>query len=196
MILSTDFRLIRLLILTVFIASLYQPKTLFSQINPEVKHKNQPTLSPSDRIFFGGDLGIQFGTVTIINVSPLVGYRITPDLAAGIGITYQYYNDKRFDPDFSTSIYGGRIFGRYYILDNLFAHTEYEVLNYDAVFVDGTGSLFQDRITANNIYVGGGYRQPLGGKANLELMILYNINESAQSLYENPIIRMGITVGI
>jgi hypothetical protein len=83
-----------------------------------------------NRFFFGGSLGLQFGSATYIDVSPLVGYKITPKLHAGVGLTYIYYKvkDSYYNYAYETSIYGGRVFGRYYILDNLFGHAEFEIL--------------------------------------------------------------------
>ena len=49
----------------------------FSQIDKEIE-------SPRDRIFFGGNLGLSFGSVTDIQISPQVGYYITKRCAAQI----------------------------------------------------------------------------------------------------------------
>ena len=38
-----------------------------------------------DKLFLGGNFGLQFGTVTNIEFSPLVGYHITNRLAGGVG---------------------------------------------------------------------------------------------------------------
>jgi len=84
-----------------------------------------------DRVYFGGGLDLAFGTITIIGASPLVGYMITEKLSAGVGITYQYYKDNRFTPDFTTSIYGGRLFARYNIFDPFFLYNEYEITSFD-----------------------------------------------------------------
>ena len=45
----------------------------------------------SDNLIFGGGLGFQFGTSTIINVAPQVGYRFTEKLSFGVGVTYLHY---------------------------------------------------------------------------------------------------------
>lgn len=142
----------------------------------------------SERVFFGGNFGLQFGSVTFIDISPLVGYRLTDKLSLGAGITYMYYKERFYG--FSTSIYGGRLFGRYFILDNLFAHTEYEVLNLEAF------DQVNRRVDVTNILIGGGYRQHLGGRTYVNLLALWNINQSAYSPYNNPIIRMGIGFGM
>lgn len=137
------------------------------------------------RIFTGGNFGLQFGTFTFVDVSPLVGYRLTEKIQGGIGITYRYFSDNL--NNFSTSMYGGSVFARYFILDNLFAHTEYEVLN---------GEWFYgERFNVTSIFVGGGYSQRLGGTVFANILILWNINESIYSPYQNPVFRAGIGMG-
>ena len=151
-----------------------------------------------DKVYFGGDFGLGFGTTTLINISPLMGYKFTEDLSAGVGITYLYYKDASFSPAFETNTYGGRLFGRYYLpfMPNIFAHAEYEVLNYDFMMYDPYYNLFtKSRVTAHNFLIGGGYSQPVGENASIDAMILYNLNENAESLYQNPIIRVGINFG-
>lgn len=149
----------------------------------ELTIKDQPF---SERIFFGGNFGLQFGNVTFIDISPLIGYKLTDKLSAGAGITYMYYRQRISGWEYSTSIYGGRLFGRYFILDNIFAHAEYEILNLDAF------DQVNKRVDVTNILIGGGYRQQIGGKAFASITALWNINETAYSPYNNPIIRMGI----
>lgn len=161
-------------------------------LNSQNTLKNEIKEPWTKRIFFGGNLGLQFGTITLIDISPHVGYWITDDLAGGIGFTYQYYKDTRYVPDYSTDVYGARVFGRYYIFENFFAHAEYEWLNYKV------WSLIEDfsRIDVYNVLLGGGYRQWVSNKSFLSIVILWNVNESIYSLYQNPIIRVGVNIGI
>jgi len=160
--------------------------------------KKKSTFPDSDRFFTGGDFGLLFGDITLIEISPLLGYKFTDQFWAGVGGTYQYYKNSNYAPAFKSSVYGGRLFSRYYVgvINNLFLHAEYEVLNYDAIFVDPFGYFYQDRITAHNFLVGGGYSQPIAERSSIDLMILYNLNESSQSLYSNPIIRVGFNFGL
>jgi hypothetical protein len=150
--------------------------------------KTKPPLA--DRLFFGGNLGLSFGDVTHIDISPLIGYKLTPQLIAGLGITYQYFQDNNYTPVYKNNVYGGRLFGRYYTRIRVFLHTEYETLRYDDYYDPSR------KITENNIYVGGGYTQAIGGRAGFEILFLYNLNESPYSLYSNPIFRMGVGIGI
>ncbi|MFN4233944.1 MAG: hypothetical protein ACK4IK_03965 [Bacteroidia bacterium] len=140
-----------------------------------------------DRFFYGGNFGLMFGTITYVELSPLIGYRITDRLSAGPGISYIYLQDNRFD--LSTSIYGGRLFARYNITDYLFGHGEYEVLNRESPYS------LEGRVNVTSIFVGGGYRQRLGPNSFLSIMGLWNLNDSEYSIYRNPIIRMGFSTG-
>ena len=146
-----------------------------------------------DRIYFGGNLGLQFGTQTYIDISPLVGYKLTETVSAGVGITYIYYKYKDSYNTYSTSIYGSRVFGRYLFTNNLFAHAEVELLNMELYDVN-----INDYYRKNIIspFVGGGYIQRFSNNAGLYLLLLFNLNDSAESPYTNPIIRIGFNLGI
>lgn len=98
-----------------------------------------------ERIFVGGGLGLSFGTITFISVSPIVGYNVSPRLSFGLGPSYQYYRDNRATPDFSTSIYGGSAFGRYFVLENIFLQSEFEVLNLEQIGFDPSTGDFPSR---------------------------------------------------
>lgn len=163
--------------------------TIFICIKFEVSAQEtiQPKASFSDRLFYGGNFGLMFGTVTYIELSPLIGYRITDRLSAGPGVSYIYMQDNRYD--LSTSIYGGRLFARYNFTDYLFGHGEYEVLNLVTPYS------LNGRTNLTSIFVGGGYRQRLGSNSFLNIMGLWNINDSEYSIYRNPIIRMGFSTG-
>ncbi len=160
-------------------------------------HAQDQTERPwSERFFFGGNLGLQFGNLTYVDISPLVGYKITEKVHTGIGVTYIYYRYKDVFGQFETSIYGGRVFGRYYPLENLFAHAEYEALNLE-VPSSPSGGGYSDlvRTYINSVLVGGGYAQPIGQNAAITLMVLFNLTEEQYSPYQNPILRLGINAG-
>ena len=176
------------------------------------------------RVTVGGNLGFQFGSVTGIVLSPEIRIRLVDQLYVGIGFSYQYlrYKDYYYDwinkdyVDFTSNVYGGRIFARYYLsslfdnaLGNIFAHIEYEYLTYTRPYVltDQSHGSIEDPygywyhpgkqiMEFNSIFVGGGYSQPLGGRVSLDLMILFNLNDSYLSPYTNPIFRLGFGIGL
>src|SRR5690606_32186277 len=116
-----------------------------------------------DRLYYGGNFGMQFGTVTLIDFSPLVGVMITPKFSSGLGITYQYFKDKRYFGGEASS-YGGRVFSRYNIFPNIFLQGEYERINFDNY--NQRADQFE-RIWSNALFLGGGYFAPFGSRGGV-----------------------------
>ncbi len=121
-----------LFFLTVF--SFFHPARAQDITREPQSHINAPQNNFWDRVYTGGGIGLQFGSQTFVNISPLVGYRLTEKLSVGLSATYIYYRYKNPNPAFtySSNIYGGSVFSRYLIFENLFAHVEYEVLRLEA----------------------------------------------------------------
>ena len=147
-----------------------------------------------DRLTFGGNFGAAFGDVTFIDISPTVGYHVTDDFILGTGFTYSYLKDKRYSPTYQTNIFGGRLFAQHIILENFVAHAEYELLNMDIFINNSSNEIVRDNI--HSLFIGGGYRGSMGGNSFVSLLILYNINESEFSPYQNPQIRAGFGIGL
>lgn len=174
-------------------------QNVYSQ-NDKTNKKDSTKSSLYSNVFTGGNFGIQFGTETSIEISPILGYRITKKITTGLGVSYRYYRFKDYNylpPQiFKTTIYGGSIFARYYILDNIFLHGEYEVLSLEKAFFD-PGSLLHknNRFLIGSLLGGGGYRQKIGVNSYINLIVLYNFNETFFSPYSNPVIKIGIDLG-
>jgi hypothetical protein len=151
----------------------------------------RPKWFDKEKVFLGGTAGLQFGTSTFIDISPLVGYRFTESFSAGVGGTYQYFRYKTQVYSLETNVYGGRVFGRYFFLENFFAHTEYEVLNLEAFDLTPT-----QRVNVGSLLAGGGLIQRFGNNSGVTLMVLYNFTESYYTPYRNPIIRVGFIFGL
>lgn len=142
------------------------------------------------KLIFGGNLGLQIGGETKIDVSPEIGYKITEDIIAGVGITYQYYRWKLYN--YSTSLYGGKIFSKYYFMENVFGHAEFEMLSLESEVFDPQGINGDvNRFWIQSLFVGGGYKQPIGQNSAFVITVLWNLNETTTSPYSNPIIRFG-----
>lgn len=140
------------------------------------------------RLYYGGILGAGFGTITNIQVMPVVGYRILPRWNAGIGANYQFFQDNRV-PSYNTHIYGGNAHTRVFILDNLFAHSELEIINLEVPnFADQT----LKRETVPHLFVGAGYFMRAGARSGLAVTFLYDIIQDVNSPYPaNYTLRIG-----
>lgn len=137
-----------------------------------------------DRLYFGGWFNIQFGNVTVIGLSPVVGYRLTPQYMLGVGLTYEYYKDRRFTN--GVDVLGYQLFSRYYFTPGIFVHGEYNAISYKKQ----TASIPEDRQWFYSPLVGGGYFASFGGsRAGLNLTVLYNLNHDINNFrYPNPFI--------
>jgi hypothetical protein len=155
-----------------------------------------PEMPFRNSMFTGGSLGMQFGSVIMIDVSPQFGYYPLEHISLGVGFTYQYISDRRYSPRLDINVYGGRVFSRLYlpVFDNVFAHLEYEYMAYRTNLFSLTGD--QEWINLNNFLAGAGYRQRIGGRSSINLMVLWNFNESPYNLYSNPVIRIGADIGL
>jgi len=162
------------------------------QLNLEEK----PAPDWKQKLFYGGSLGLQFGTVTLIDISPMAGYRLTPRIGVGISPTYKYYKYKNYygsSYDLKSHVFGGGIFTRILILDNLFAHAEYEYLTYKTKDSYTSGTYYYKEY--NSVLIGAGYREQIAENAFMYLAVLWNLNETLDSPYSNPIFRAGFSVG-
>lgn len=150
-----------------------------------------------ERIFFGGDLGVSFGSdITYIRIAPMVGYNVSPRFSFGLGPSYQYWEDRRFVPKLESSIYGGSSFVRYFLLDQIFLQSEFEVLNLEEIDFNPGDEIRQDRVTIPVWFVGGGYGSRIGN-GGLFISVMYDIIGDINSPYPNDIVfRVGGYFGI
>jgi hypothetical protein len=162
----------------------------------EVVENQSYELRYRNSFFTGGSLGLQFGSVILIDVSPQAGYYPLEHIAVGAGFTYQYISNRTYSPSLDVNVYGGRLFTRLYlpIFENLFAHIEYEYMAYKTNVFSYTGDM--EWIKLNNFLAGVGYRQPIFGRSSINLMLLWNFNETKYALNSNPLIRMGVDIGL
>ncbi|MCS6916624.1 MAG: hypothetical protein RMK52_06340 [Chitinophagales bacterium] len=145
-----------------------------------------------ERLVFGGNIGLSFGDVTYIAAEPLVGYRLTPNLVTGIGMRYIYYRDNFYN--YTTSIYGGSVFGRYYLVKGIFGETSFELNSLQAY--DPLDQQLS-RIWVPSWLVGAGYSSSLGRGAGFYFSILYDLLQDPHSpYYRQPVIRLGIGLGL
>jgi hypothetical protein len=151
------------------------------------------------KLFVGGNLGLAFGTYTIVNVSPLVGYHFTSVLAAGAGVNYSYYG---YDDGFYTSkqTYAGMsLFGRVYPIQQAFIQIQPE-LNYmwASQIPDGGQSLPELKTNqfVPSLLMGGGAAIPTGANGAITISVMYDVLQNTWSpYYHQAVYGFGYNVG-
>ncbi|RPH29771.1 MAG: hypothetical protein EHM93_16850 [Bacteroidales bacterium] len=164
----------------------------------------------SDKIFYGGSIGLLFGTVTRVDILPQVGVWVIPQWAVGVGGRYTYRKGSYgivgedtkplkshiwgvsgftqivpfpdLDKAFRIGIHGGLIF-----------QAEWEGLYLDKRIGNLSTTDENGKGWVHLVLVGVGYRFPLGDKAALNLLAMWNLTDSPYSPYSsNPMLRISI----
>jgi hypothetical protein len=153
---------------------------------------------PLQRIFYGGDLGLSFGTLTYIAVNPVIGYRLTNRLSAGLGANYTYAKSNFYN--YQGSMYGGNVFASYAVIKDLgkaipmyegsgiLLYAEYNVMNISNYYdFPGTSIKYID-----SPMMGPAFQTPIGSRSYMLIMVLFNFNESSMSPFPNPVIKASV----
>ncbi len=175
------------------------------------KEKKKTGYDPS-RLIIGGGFIAGFGTgYADVGLSPIVGYRFTDHFSAGVGLGYEYQKSTIqlydqyagvYNPyNSSASIISPSVWTRYFVYRNIFLEGKFE---YDLIYTneanyDNSGNIYTQKATetAPCLLLGGGLRQPLGGRVSVIAEILYDVLQTKYSPYINePVINFGIVAGL
>jgi hypothetical protein len=171
--------------------------TAGSMVSGQQRKEEKPPIR--ERMFFGGSLGMQFGTITDIQVTPIVGLWVRPRVAIAAGPNYRYYKD----PYGSTTLYGANGYVQFYPLKDLnnlvpiglhmgiFLHLEDELLSLESAVWDTSNP--NTRFIDNTVLGGFGISQMMGPRSSINLMFLWALNNSVMGLYNNPEIRLSFS---
>jgi len=146
--------------------------------------KAQGGFNPSNLVF-GGNLGLQFGNYTVVNVSPQLGYSFSKYVTAGAGLGYTYYKNDyyigRDKFDYKSSYFSMNLFGRFYPIEYLVVSLQPEISRMWRTIDDYSGSYSENKFVPS-VLVGGGVR--LGG---MIAMIQYDVVQNNNSPYGDNI---------
>jgi len=174
----------------------------------QVKVKEKKKLS--EKIFFGGSIGMVFGTVTRIDILPEVGIWVLPQWSIGAGGRYTYRRERYnlisgesqnfkshiwglsgftqimpipdLDKAFKIGIHGGPIF-----------QGEWEGLYLDKGNFDPNITSQEGRGWVHLFLVGVGYRFPVSEKSGINLLVLWELTNSRYTPYTtNPLLRLSV----
>jgi hypothetical protein len=146
-------------------------------------------------------------------ISPIVGYRVNDRFSAGIGLGYQYY--QTLDPDLSTvgqsyyiydHIVTPSLWAKFFVWEQLFASASYE----NNIIFDKRGQGLYDQygnpyivqrnsmLNSNCLLLGGGIKQPMGGRFSATIELLFDLLKEQNSPYsaEPFVVRVGFCLGL
>lgn len=167
-------------------------------VSSQKVNKDIPPLR--ERIFFGGEFGLQFGTYTDIELAPVIGLWLLPRVAVAAGPEYTYYAIKNYG---STSIFGARVYTQLVLIQDinniipagihlgLFVHAEDEIQSFESDFWNNTQA-GSERFNVNALLFGGGISQPMGRRGALNIIALWALDDPYE-IYSTPEIRISFT---
>jgi hypothetical protein len=152
------------------------------------------------KLFLGGNFGLSFGSYTLINLSPQLGYHFTNYFAAGAGINLLYSSVHYTYPYEYKDEYGAaglNVFGRFYPIQNIMLQIQPE-LNYvwgDEKYYDGTPSIKLANTFVPSLLMGGGVAIP-AGKGALLATLMYDVLQNPESpYYQRAVFNLGYNIG-
>jgi hypothetical protein len=150
-----------------------------------------------ERLFFGGSMGLQFGGITDIQLSPVIGLWILPRLSVALGPDYRFYKDNYG----RTVIYGGSAYTQIVIIQDLnnlipvgmhygiFLQAEDELLSLESLYWK-MPPVTSDRFFVNTPMAGAGISQPIGKRAAINIAVLWTLETPKYDIYSNPEFRI------
>jgi hypothetical protein len=159
-----------------------------------------PALAPADsagadsaqapsRFYYGGGIGFTVSSrLTQIGLLPHVGYKLGPKTSLGARLRYEYFRDRRVEPEAESHSYGGGLFTRYRFARQVYGQAELAFMQYD--WSGDPGS-----VSVPSFLIGGGYAQPVGPKTWLTVDVMFDLIQDENSPYRDgsPRVTTGIT---
>ncbi len=142
------------------------------------KITNQGGFFNSEKWSFGGNIGAQFVKSPIyssfVMAQPSAGYLVAKKTLVGVSLTYIYSWNNDYGNAYSSNIIGPSLYGRQFILPQVFAHAELQTLRFHSVDRNTSNELL---LWENAMFVGGGY----GERKGPQIVALYNVLWSSTS---------------
>ncbi|MES2701186.1 MAG: hypothetical protein V4649_01020 [Bacteroidota bacterium] len=200
--------LIIAVLLCIGVATSATAQEVYKSSGKKTYSKKKKTGYDPDKLIIGGGLNAGFGTgYTNVGISPIVGYRITKDFSAGVGVGYQYFRQFLFEDQGkkwfqSYNIIYPNVWARYFVYRNIFFDATYEqdfiTLKRPGVnYTTGAWEMKKTAVANPCLLLGVGVKQPIGGRVSFLAEIMYDVLQNDYSPYYGmPVLRFSIVAGI
>lgn len=157
--------------------------------NPQPKQKK----AISEKLFYGGTIGVSFGDYSRIAIYPYLGLRITKKFRMALQIGYEYISDSRSSTKYTASNYGLSVWAQYNIIPALYLHLEPAYYSYETYYIEG-----ENRVWVPFVFAGAGLQKKLGARTAVYAQVKFDLLQDENSPYKNwdPFFDIGIVVGI
>jgi len=131
------------------------------------------------QVSFGGGVGLNFGDGYFSGgISPSAVYNFNQYVSAGLGLTYNYLSDKRRNPDFRSSAYGGSVITLFHPIREIQLSAELEGIQVDRTFLFAEGNV-KDDFFQEALFLGAGFRT-----GNVTMGLKYDVlHDNRRSIY-------------
>src|SRR5262245_45657526 len=147
----------------------------------------------TSRLFYGGGLGLSFGSVESVYIAPLVGYHVVPRFDVGVQPFYLYANNKVYTESVKTNDYGADLLARVRLFRGVFVEGRYEWISHEYVLPDLSTARRSDSLWL----LGVGYaigKGPVGAYVSALYDLSYDGNDPYRP-YDQPwILQVGVGV--
>ncbi len=164
-----------------------------------------------ENLFTGGSVTLSFGNqITVLGVSPHIGYSLTKWADVGIAFNYNYISQRdyyEYGDKARQTVYGPGAFARIFPFRFLFAQAQYEYNFVHFRYIpasNGTYQAFNQTRNVSSMLIGVGYaggREP-GYNSFYYFSVLWDVAGNANSPYVDglgralPIIRAGYNIAL
>lgn len=143
-----------------------------------------------EKIIFGGNFSISFGSNTFFDIEPEIGYKLTKSTKIGVGAIYSYLYMREYKEGVHT--YGCKVFAMQSFFNYFLLYTEYQAVNLDAETFLVTTHYPEGRYWYNGLFLGGGIQQHFSKNGIVYVLCLLDVLYTVNSPYYNPVIKAGI----
>ncbi len=180
------------ILLTVVLAAAFVLANAQSYSQTGTSSETDDIFSPS-KIYYGGGLNLTFGSITEVGISPMIGYKVTPQFSVGSQLTYQYYKYDQGSYDYKATNYGASVFSRYRFIPEIYGHVEFSMMNYE--FQNYYSGSSRDWVPF--LFVGGGFSQPISNNTWINAQLLFDVIQDENSPYDDwePFYTIGFGIG-
>lgn len=147
------------------------------------------------KVRFGGGLGLSFGDITNVSVSPSALYQANSKIGVGASLQYSYVSARNF---YTSNIVGGSVFSIFNVVDNVQLSLDAERLRVSTTFTNAAAATanevaFQQQNSqtywTNALFVGGAYSTN-GVAIGVRYNVLFDKNRSVYPQAFMPFVRV------